>query len=85
MLTIDDKGGGRGVKKSPKPAYVIDGCSLSAVEHRYVASYKAQLTRKTRIKFDLIQSFQVTSYQTKSALDFICVKTSDKNSVKKTH
>ena len=27
MLTFDDKGG-RGVKKTPKPAYVIHGCSL---------------------------------------------------------
>ena len=29
MLTFDDKGGGgRGLKKSPKHAYAIHGCSL---------------------------------------------------------
>ena len=27
MLTFDDKGGGGGAKKTPKPAYVIHGCS----------------------------------------------------------
>ena len=32
MLTFDDKGGG--AKKTPKPAYVINGCSLMGLDHK---------------------------------------------------